>query len=106
MSRSDRELLEDAAAHLLILRGHLDARGLDDQTVADAVSLRLAAAIESLAQCSDDVRNRLFGDDWPLMWATRNRIAHGYAFIDFSIIEATVEEDLPEIERAINAELD
>ena len=106
MSRSDRELLEDAAAHLLILRGHLDARGLDDQTVADAVSLRLAAAIESLAQCSDDVRNRLFGDDWPLMWATRNRIAHGYAFIDFSIIEATVEEDLPEIERAISAELD
>jgi len=106
MSRSDRELLEDAAAHLLILRGHLDARGLDDQTVADAVSLRLAAAIESLAQCSDDVRTRLFGDDWPLMWATRNRIAHGYAFIDFSIIEATVEEDLPEIERAISAELD
>ena len=106
MSRSDRELLEDAAAHLLILRGHLDARGLDDQTVADAVSLRLAAAIESLAQCSDDVRNRLFGDDWPLMWATRNRIAHGYAFIDLSIIQTTVEEDLPEIERAISAELD
>jgi len=82
MSRSDRELLQDASAHLLILRGHLGARGLDDQTVADAVSLRLAAAIESLAQCSDDVRTRLFGDDWPLMWATRNRIAHGYAFID------------------------
>jgi uncharacterized protein with HEPN domain len=73
--------------------------------VADAVSLRLAAAIESLAQCSDDVRARLFGDDWPLMWATRNRIAHGYAFIDFSIIRATVEDDLPELERVIGEEL-
>lgn len=105
MSRSDRDLLEDAAAHLVILRGHLDARGLDDQTVADAVSLRLAAAIESLAQCSDEVRTRLFGDDWPLMWATRNRIAHGYAFIDFSIIQATVEDDLPELERVIHEAL-
>lgn len=90
----------------MILRSHLASRGLDDQTVADAVSLRLAAAIESLAQCSDDIRTELFGDDWPLMWATRNRIAHGYAFIDSSIIQATVEEDLPEIERAISAELD
>lgn len=105
MSRSDRDLLEDAAAHLVILRGHLVARGLDDQTVADAVSLRLAAAIESLAQCSDEVRTRLFGDDWPLMWATRNRIAHGYAFIDFSIIQATVEDDLPELERVIHEAL-
>lgn len=87
-----------------MLRQHLSAKGLNDQTVADAVSLRLAAAIESVAQCSDELRNRLFGEDWPLMWATRNRIAHGYAFIDYSIIEATVEIDLPIFERVLRQE--
>ncbi len=106
MTRSDRELVDDALAHLAILREHLSARGLDDQTVADVVSLRLAATIESLAQCSDELRSRLFGDDWPLMWATRNRIAHGYAFIDFSIIQRTVEHDVPILESALNGELD
>lgn len=39
------------------------------------------------------------------MWATRNRIAHGYAHVDLTIIRATVEQDLPGVETALNAEL-
>lgn len=35
------------------------------------------------------------------MWATRNRIAHGYAFIDRRMIGATVREDLPRFELAV-----
>jgi uncharacterized protein with HEPN domain len=68
--------------------------GLDDQTVADAVCLRLASAIECVADLSPELRAQAFGEDWPLIWATRNRIAHGYATIDLSIIKATVRDDL------------
>jgi len=46
-----------------------------------------------------------FGDEWKIMWATRNRIAHGYAYIDLMIIQATVEQDLPEFEKKLRATL-
>lgn len=42
-----------------------------------------------------------FGEDWPLIWATRNRIAHGYTTIDLSIIKATVRDDLPAFRSSI-----
>ncbi len=105
MSRSDRELVADALEHLRMLHHHLDRADLADETVADAVSLRLAAAIESLSGASREVRDRVFGEQWSNVWATRNRIAHGYAHVDIAIIRATVELDLPGVETALNAEL-
>lgn len=101
MSRSDTERLLDAQFHLEILDSHMRKAGLDDQTVADAVCLRLASAIECVADISPELRTRAFGDDWPLIWATRNRIAHGYATIDLSIIKATVRDDLPAFRSSI-----
>jgi len=60
VSRSDRELLTDALSHLEVLRDHQARRDLDDQTVADAVCLRLAAAIEAVANITVDVRGQRF----------------------------------------------
>ena len=101
MSRSDTERLRDARFHLEILDSHMHKAWLDDQTVADAVCLRLASAIECVAAISPELRAQAFGDDWPLIWATRNRIAHGYATIDLSIIKATVRDDLPAFRSSI-----
>jgi uncharacterized protein with HEPN domain len=101
VSRSDRELLADALGHLEVLRSHQARGDLDDQTVADAVCLRLAAAVEAVASMSSDVRADAFGEEWPLIWATRNRIAHGYAFIDRNMIEATIDKDLPGFEATL-----
>lgn len=105
MSRSDREATQDALDHLSVLRSHLTRADLGDQTVVDAVSLRLAAAIEAIAQGSDGLRERLFAGEWHIVWATRNRIAHSYIYIDHSIIAATVAEDVPALEAALAAEL-
>jgi uncharacterized protein with HEPN domain len=101
VSRSDAERLRDAQFHLEILDSHMQKAGLDDQTVADAVCLRLASAIECVADLSPELRAQAFGEDWPLIWATRNRIAHGYAMIDLRIIKATVRDDLPGFRIAI-----
>ncbi|MCX7523436.1 DUF86 domain-containing protein [Microbacterium sp. STN6] len=101
MKRSDEELVRDALEHIAKLRRHLSRSSLDDETVADAVSLRLAAAIESVSETSDEFRKRTFGSDWKIIWATRNRIAHGYAYIDLAIIRDTVEQDLLEFERRL-----
>jgi len=61
VTRSDRELLADALNHLEVLRSHQARRDLDDQTVADAVCLRLAAAIEAVANMTPGVRADAFG---------------------------------------------
>jgi uncharacterized protein with HEPN domain len=105
MSRSDREFVGDALEHIRMLHRHLERADLADETVADAVSLRLAAAIESLSTASQSLRDRVFGGEWAIVWATRNRIAHGYAHIDLRIIRATIDRDLPQLEEALRAEL-
>ncbi|HRY08836.1 MAG: hypothetical protein H6526_02705 [Actinobacteria bacterium] len=47
------------------------------------------------------MRSDAFGEDWPLICATRNRIADGYAFIDRAMIAATIDRDLPGFESTI-----
>ena len=40
------------------------------------------------------------------MWATRNRIAHGYTQIDLDMIRSTVNRDVPQLERSLRDEID
>ena len=105
MSRTDRQITQDALDHLAVLRAHLTRGDLGDQTVADAVSLRLAAAIEAIAQGTDGLRERLFDGEWHIARATRNRIAHSYIYIDHNIIAATVANDVPAREASLAAEI-
>ena len=53
MSRTDKEATQDALDHLAVLRAHLTRGDLGDQTIADAVSLRLAAAVWAATDISD-----------------------------------------------------
>lgn len=105
MSRSDEELVRDALDHIDVLKRHLQRTDMGDDIVADAVSMRLAAAIEAVAATSATFREEVFGPQWKIIWATRNRIAHGYAFIDLNVIRNTVEHDLPEFEQNLRRSL-
>ncbi len=70
--------------------------------------MRLSAAIESVAMVDDTLRARAYGDVWPAIWSERNRIAHGYLVVDRTIIMATVDNDLGELEdglRSIEADV-
>jgi uncharacterized protein with HEPN domain len=106
VSRLDEELVHDALDHIEMLKRHLDRGDIADETVADAVSLRLAAAIEAISETTFEFRERTFGNDWKTIWATRNRIAHGYAYVDLGIIRATVEQDLPDFEQKLRQSIE
>lgn len=67
--------------------------------------MRLSVGIEVLARLDTNVRARLFGDDWQLMWGMRNRIAHGYLLVDSDIVNQRIEIDAPAIVRVITHEL-
>lgn len=103
MSRTVKELVAEAIAHLDAMHRHLEHGSIDDQTIADAVSLRLAAFIEALHRGAPELTTDLFGDEWPCIWGMRNRIAQGYAWIDIETMKATVEDDLPTVEAAARA---
>ena len=97
MSRTEDQIIAEAAYHLTRLSEHLDRADLSDDTVFDAVCLRLSAAVESLSGLDDERRTALFGEDWRAMWGMRNRIAHGYVGVDRASIEATVNNDVPQL---------
>lgn len=40
------------------------------------------------------------------IWATRNHIAHGYAFVSQDLIQETIRFNLPDFERTLRSELD
>lgn len=101
MTRSEAEHLAAAQEHLRRLRGHLTRGDLSDETVFDAALLRLSAAIESVAAVGKEIRDSVFGDDWPAIWSVRNRISHGYIYVDRAILEETITHDLGDFEDSI-----
>lgn len=96
MNRKPDEILRDALAHFETMLAYAE-HDLGDQLVIDAVCMRLAAGIEALATLEPNVRGRLFGSDWPLMWGMRNRIAHGYLLVNAAIVRQTLTQDIPGI---------
>jgi hypothetical protein len=72
-------------------------------TLSASVSPQRSSALPT---SPPDLRAQAFGEDWPLIWATRNRIAHGYATIDLGMIKATVRDDLPAFRSSIAQALD
>ncbi|MFT4298229.1 MAG: DUF86 domain-containing protein [Aeromicrobium sp.] len=104
--RTDAQRVAESLTHLDALHRHLSRHDLPDSTVADAVSMRLSAAIEALQHDHPSLGQRLFGEQWRQIWGTRNYIAHGYAFIDFATIADTVKNNLPEFERVLREELE
>lgn len=95
MSRTDAELVAEALFHIEILENHQTLGSYEDDLVADAVNLRLSAAIEAISQATPEFRDRYFPGQWHEMKALRNLISHGYLFIDNAVVKSTLERDLP-----------
>lgn len=105
MKRTEQEVLATALFHLNKVEDHAN-HGLAEELVVDACALRLIAMLDALSKLSETLLTRIFRSDWALMRGMRNRLVHGYATIDKRIIEATIREELPELRRIIERELD
>lgn len=103
-SRTHREIVEEALEHLTVIPQYA-AQGLESQLILDAIAMRLTAGLEAVRALDDGTRERLFGDDWRAMWATRNRIAHAYSTTDADVIRATITKSVPELIGRLQAEL-
>ncbi|RLP06435.1 HepT-like ribonuclease domain-containing protein [Propionibacterium australiense] len=107
MSRQNRtteELIAEALEHFDHAVEY-SKRDLSDQLTLDAIAMRLSAGIDSLMHVEDGVLTSILGDQWPKMRGMRNRMAHGYAFVNSVIIVETVEGNLPPVVDVLRARL-
>ena len=101
MKRTDSDRILAIQEHLAVLHRHLARGELEDELVFDAVCQRLAAAIEEADRLDPSLVKGEFKDEWKLIKATRNAIAHSYAFIDVMLIQNTISRDLVRFETGI-----
>lgn len=95
MSRRDDERLADVLASAKAIRGHLERGGLGDGLVFDAVRVRLI----EIGEAVKDIDPELLASEPDIPWSDiagmRDHLAHRYFDTAHSIVQATVDEDLP-----------
>ena len=106
MSRHDRQRLEDILAAIDAIRAHLTRGELSDSLVFDAVRVRLIEIGEAVKALPADLLAKEPDLPWAQIAGMRDRLAHRYFDISRAIVAATVEHDVPELERATRSLLD
>ena len=103
MTYRDRQRLADIQAAIDAIRSHLKRGGLADGLVFDAVRIRLLEIGEAVKALPDEVLNAQPSIPWRQNARMRDHLAHRYFDTAHSILQATVDNDLPELEKAIQA---
>jgi uncharacterized protein with HEPN domain len=99
----DRQRLADIQAAIDAIRSHLQRGGLSDGLVFDAVRIRLLEIGEAVKALPDELLDTQPGIPWRQIARMRDHLAHRYFDTAHAILQATVDDDLPELERAIRA---
>jgi uncharacterized protein with HEPN domain len=99
----DRQRLADIQAAIEAIHSHLERGGLSDGLVFDAVRIRLLEIGEAVKALPDDLLNTQSSIPWRQIARMRDHLAHRYFDTAHSILQATIDNDLPELEKAIQA---
>ncbi len=101
MSRRDAERFDDILAAIEAIRSHLGRGDLSDGLVYDAVRVRLIEIGEAAKSIPPEVVSTEPGTPWRDIAAMRDRLAHRYFDTQHSIVQSTVDNDLPALESAV-----
>jgi len=99
----DRQRLADIQAAIDAIRSHLQRGGLSDGLVFDAVRIRLLEIGEAVKALPAELLSSQSGIPWAQIAGMRDHLAHRYFDTDHAVLQATVDNDLPELERAVQA---
>ena len=106
MSRQDEARLGDIVDALEAIRDHLTRGDLRDGLVYDAVRVRLIEIGEAVKGIDPDILDGAPGVPWKEIARMRDHLAHRYFDTAHSIVQATVEHDLPPLLDAARRLLD
>lgn len=101
MTRRDAQRLADIRAAIDAIRAHLTRGDLSDGLVFDAVRVRLIEIGEAVKDIDTGLLENEPDVPWREIAGMRDRLAHRYFDTSHAILTATVEEDVPELEAAV-----
>ncbi|WP_353066960.1 HepT-like ribonuclease domain-containing protein [Arcanobacterium hippocoleae] len=94
MSRTAEECLKDALLHIAKIERYTK-RNLNDDAILDAIALRIASLVDTLAGLPEPMRDEMFPGVWNAMRGLRNRVAHGYQAVNPEVLKLTARLDIP-----------
>ena len=103
MSYRERQRLADIQAAIDAIRSHMRRGGLSDGLIFDAVRIRLLEIGEAVKALPAELLDTQPSIPWRQIGGMRDHLAHRYFDTAHAILQATVDDDLPELERAIHA---
>jgi uncharacterized protein with HEPN domain len=103
MTYRDHQRLADIQAAIDAIRSHLQRGDLSDGLIFDAVRIRLLEIGEAVKALPDDLLATQPSIPWRQIARMRDHLAHRYFDTAHAILQATVDEDLPALERAVEA---
>jgi uncharacterized protein with HEPN domain len=95
MTRRDGERLADIVASADAIASHLERGDLDDGLVFDAVHVRLIEIGEAVKDIDPGLLASAPDIPWRDIAGMRDHLAHRYFDTAHTIVQATVQEDLP-----------
>ncbi len=101
MTYRDRQRLADIQAAINAIRSHLQRGDLSDGLVSDAVRIRLLEIGEAVKALPAEMLSSQPGISWTQIARMRDHLAHRYFDTDHAVLQATVDNDLPELEGAV-----
>lgn len=103
MTYRERQRLADIQAAIDAIRSHLQRGDLSDGLIFDAVRIRLLEIGEAVKALPAGLLDTQPAIPWRQIARMRDHLAHRYFDTAHAILQATVDEDLPELETAVQA---
>ena len=103
MTYRERQRLADIQAAIDAIGSHLQRGDLSDALVFDAVRIRLLEIGEAVKALPAEMLNSQPSIPWSQIARMRDHLAHRYFDTNHALLQATVDNDLPELERAVQA---
>ena len=111
MDNHDRQVLDKIRHHIRsVLDYCAECHSLNE---FQSDKMRVEACIFNLMQIgelaksslSDECKSKIKSIPWQQLYGMRNRIVHGYSGVDLNIIWNTIQDDLPNLNNEISANL-
>ena len=103
MTYRERQRLAGIQAAIDAIRSHLQRGDLSDGLIFDAVRIRLLEIGEAVKALPEDLLSTQPSIPWRQITRMRDHLAHRYFDTAHAILQPTVDEDLPNLERAVQA---
>jgi uncharacterized protein with HEPN domain len=97
----EQQRLADIQAAIDAIRSHLQRGDLSDGLIFDAVRIRLLEIGEAVKALPKELLDTQPAIPWRQITRMRDHLAHRYFDTAHGILQATVDDDLPELERAV-----